>query len=44
MDNDIADNAHPPRALRRVKQFAGDTLLNVLIYDRQGRVVFKSYR
>lgn len=44
LDNDIADNAQPPRGLRRVEQFTGDTLLNVLAYDQQGRVVFKYYR
>lgn len=44
LDNDLADNAHPPRGLRRVEQFWGDTLLNVLAYDPHGRVVFKYYR
>ena len=44
LDNDLADKAHPPRGLRRVEQFTGDTLLNVLAYDRHGRLVFKYYR
>ena len=44
VENDIADNPHPPRGLQRVVQFTGDTLLNVLAYDPQGRVVFKYYR